>query len=77
MAQVIIRNLDDAVVQRLKWRAELHGRSLEQELREALTDLARLSPEEKVARARQIADACGPQDVDSTDWLRQDRDSRW
>ena len=34
MAQVIVRNLDEQVVSSLKFKAELHGHSLEQELRE-------------------------------------------
>jgi plasmid stability protein len=33
MGQVLIRNLDDRVIERLKTKAELKGRSLEQELR--------------------------------------------
>ena len=33
MAQVIVRNLDEHVVKSLKFKAELHGHSLEQELR--------------------------------------------
>jgi antitoxin FitA len=32
MAQVIVRNLDEHVVSSLKFKAELHGCSLEQEL---------------------------------------------
>ena len=36
MAQVIVRNLDEEVVSSLKIKAELHGHSLEQELREIL-----------------------------------------
>lgn len=38
MAQVIIRNLNDEIVVRLKQRAKAHGRKLEQELREILKD---------------------------------------
>ncbi len=38
MGQVIIRNLDDNIVGMLKNRAARHGKSLEQELREILTD---------------------------------------
>ena len=45
MAQVLIRNIDVKVVERLKVRAQQHGRSLEAELRGILeraagTDLA-------------------------------------
>jgi plasmid stability protein len=44
MAQVIVRNLDEQIVSSLKIKAELHGRSLEQELREILKRAAELTP---------------------------------
>jgi antitoxin FitA len=49
MAQVLVRNLDERVIDNLKTKAELKGRSLEQELREIITAAAPLTPEEKVA----------------------------
>ena len=51
MAQVIVRNLDEQVVSSLKFKAELHGHSLEQELREILKRAAELTPGRE-ARAR-------------------------
>ena len=78
MAQVLVRNLDDQVVTALRRKAELHGHSLEQELRMALTAAARLSPEERVALARRIR-SLTPSDVSptySTELIRQDRDAR-
>ena len=36
MAQLIVRNIDDALVKRLKRRAAEHGRSMEAEHREIL-----------------------------------------
>ncbi|MFQ5938275.1 MAG: toxin-antitoxin system, partial [Acidiferrobacterales bacterium] len=36
MAQVLVRGLDNAVVERLKQRASQHGRSLQGELRYVL-----------------------------------------
>jgi plasmid stability protein len=41
MGQVLIRNLDDAVIQALKMRAAAHGVSLEAELRDMLTRQSR------------------------------------
>ncbi len=38
MAQVIVRNLDDAVKRKLQRRAAKHGRSMEEEVREILRD---------------------------------------
>ena len=49
MGQVLVRNLDDRVIENLKTKAELKGRSLEQELRDVLTSAAPLAPQEKVA----------------------------
>ena len=49
MGQVLVRNLDDRVIESLKTKAELKGRSLEQELRDVLTNAAPLTPEEKIA----------------------------
>jgi antitoxin FitA len=78
VAQVIVRNLDDRVVSRLKQRAKLQGHSLEQELREILGRAARPTKEERLALSRR-ARAMTPPDVpqaDSVELLRQDRDSR-
>lgn len=81
MAQVLIRNVDQAVIDRLKAKAELHGHSLEQELREILSRSAPLSADEKVtiaARIRAMAppvstDACFPT---AEELIRADRDRR-
>ncbi len=77
MGQVLVRNLDDGVISTLEIRAELHGRSLEQELREILTAAAGLTPAEKVAFADRVrATTSRPLTTDSTDLIRDDRDSR-
>lgn len=77
MGQVIIRNLDDGVINRLKARAELHGRSLEQELREIVTHGAGLSPADRLTLADRVrAMTPGPLTSDSTDLVRADRDRR-
>jgi plasmid stability protein len=77
MAQVIVRNLDEQVVSSLKFKAELHGHSLEQEMREILKRAAELTPKEKVALADRIA-AMTPRPLadDSADLIREDRDTR-
>ncbi len=78
MAQVLVRNLDEQVVAALRRKAELHGHSLEQELRIALTSAARLSPEERVALTRRIRGMtpANVRQTDSTELIREDRDSR-
>jgi antitoxin FitA len=77
MAQVTVRNLDEHVVSSLKIEAKLHGHSLEQELREILKRAAGLTPQEKVTLVDRIR-AMTPKRLedDSTDLIREDRDSR-
>jgi plasmid stability protein len=41
MAQVVVRQLEEDVKMRLKRRAERHGRSMEEEVREILRNAAR------------------------------------
>ncbi len=38
MAQLVVRNLDDAVKEKLRRRAAAHGRSMEEEVRAILRD---------------------------------------
>jgi antitoxin FitA len=77
MAQVIVRNLDEQVVSSLKIKAELHGHSLEQELREILKRAAELTTEEKLALVDRIrAKQKRPLEDDSAELIREDRDSR-
>jgi plasmid stability protein len=77
MAEVIVRYLDDEVVSSLQIKAELHGHSLEQELREILKRAAPLTTAEKlvlVDRIRAMQDR--PLETESVDLIREDRDSR-
>jgi plasmid stability protein len=78
MAQVLVRNLDERVVATLRRKAELHGRSLEQELRVALTAAARLTREERIALARRIRGLTpsGVIQSDSAELVREGRDTR-
>ena len=77
MAQVIVRNLDDRVVEDLKSRARLRGHSLEQELRDILTKAARPDRAERMSRIDRIR-ALTPRglSVDIEALIRADRDSR-
>ena len=75
MADIIVRKLDSAVVERLKSRAALHGQSLEQEVRDTLTASVKLKPEERRATADAIrAKTRWIPGTDSTDLIRADRD---
>ena len=75
MAQIIVRNLDEAVVDRLKARARTNGRSLEAEVRLILEQSAKMD----MAQARQIVmewrkKLQGREFVDSVALIREDRD---
>lgn len=75
MGQVIVRNLDDSVIDALKEKAASQKRSLEQELRLILTAAARPSRSETLALADSIrAMTPAAHTSDSTDLVREDRD---
>ncbi len=79
MAQVVIRNIDDAVIERLRERAKAKRQSLEQTLRDALTEAARPSRAEvleKLARIRAMSPPPKPGTPLAEDFVREDRDSR-
>ncbi|VVB64330.1 Uncharacterised protein [uncultured archaeon] len=75
MSQILVRNLDDAAVERLKSRARAHGRSLQAEAKEILEQSARID----VAEARKLVDCIrrsfeGRKFDDSTELVREDSD---
>jgi plasmid stability protein len=78
MAQVLVRNLDNSVIDRIKTKAEMKGRSLEQELREIITAAAPLSPDEKVALSRKLRAMSPPlKDFDVRAAVRHGRDDEF
>jgi len=75
MAQILIRDLDDGTVERLKDRARRHGRSLEGEARLVLTQAAGLSCDDARALARQWHKKLAGRELpDSTRLIRKDRE---
>lgn len=54
MAQLIVRNIDEDVKARLRQRAEAHGHSMEEEVRQILLD-ATLRPAEEFGLGTRIA----------------------
>jgi plasmid stability protein len=54
MGQIIVRNLDDWIIAALKAKAELHGHSLERELRAILAGAAKPNADERLALADRI-----------------------
>lgn len=71
--------MDDWIVAELKAQARAHGRSLEEEVREALRELA-LRPRREIAdRAARLRDAIAREHgllPDSAAAIREDRDAR-
>lgn len=74
MAQILIRNLNEAVVEALRRRAGARGRSLEEEARRALASAVGLTRNEALARLdearRRIGRLSGPTSLDD---LRRER----
>ena len=81
MGQVVIRNIDDGVLERLKRRAAAQHKSLEQSLRDVLSDAAKPSHEELMAeleriRAMTSAREPGKSYPTAEELVRESRDSR-
>ena len=74
MGQLLVRQVDDAVVEALKRKAAARGASLESYIREVLARDARESRTELVARLRSRLADQPRQTSDSTAWLRARRD---
>lgn len=77
MGQLLVRDLDDDVIRRIKQRAAAHGRSTEAEhrliLEAAVRDESATSPLETSRHFRQEIARPGP---DAADLIRQARDKR-
>ena len=75
MAQVLIRNIDDAAIERLRARAARKKTSLERELRDIITEAAQEGRPEVRRRAAEMRRAlAGRKHSDSTALVREDRD---
>ena len=75
MAQLIIRNLDDETVERLKQSARNRQQSLEQRLRDILSEAAQSDRAQLVEQMRQCRLATKGKNLpDATDLIREDRE---
>jgi plasmid stability protein len=54
VSDLLVRDLDDRVIDQLRARAELRGRSVEQEARDLLTAAAPLTAADKLALVRRL-----------------------
>ncbi len=80
MGQILVRNLEDGVIERLKARALKADKSLEQTVRDILTEAAKPSRGEAFAEMDRIREAIrtrhgGDIDFDITSAIREDRDN--
>jgi plasmid stability protein len=74
MGQLIVRGLDDRLIQALKQRAARAGWSAEAEHRAILEQVLRPETEPFAAAAARLRARTPPQTTDSADLIRQDRD---
>jgi plasmid stability protein len=75
MAQIVIRNIDDAVVAALRRRAAASGTSMEEQARRALARAVGLDREAAVSRLTEVRRSVGRLEGPSVvDDLRRDRD---
>ncbi len=85
MAEIVVRDVDDAVVEKLRERAEKAGRSLEAEVNAILEQSASLqsdnSPQVDMPTARRMFEEIrekfeGREFPDPVELIREDRDNR-
>jgi plasmid stability protein len=78
MGQLIVRNLDDGIIKRLKKRAAADRISLEETVRRVLAEAVKPNVEELMKEARRIRAMSPPitEPPFSEDLIREDRDSR-
>jgi plasmid stability protein len=74
MGQLIVRGLDDRLIQALKRRAARAGRPAEAEHRAILQQVLEPETETFAEAAARMRARTPPQTTDSTDLLRRDRD---
>lgn len=77
MPQLLIRNLEDETVERLKTRAKVNHRSLQAEVQLILEQAAKIQPNDFWKDAEQMRSRLTATDKtfsDSSELLREDRD---
>ena len=77
MAQVLVRGLEQEVVDRLKVKAKAAGSSLEEFARRTLRDAANPNRAEVWAEIDRIRASTPKSDFDSTEYIRDMRERGW
>ncbi len=75
MTDILIRNVDDDTVRRLKEKAAAKGKSVNEIAREALTAYVKRDKTELWAEIDRFRERIGPVSGDSTADIREDRDN--
>lgn len=74
MAQILVRDLDEEVVEQLKKRAQKGGRSLQSEVKNIIEQAARMDMESALKLVNAIRKKFKKRKMtDSTDLVREDR----
>ncbi len=76
MANVLVRNIPDEVLDRIKSMAKRHNRSLQQELSEAIENIASQSSLDFSQKAKELREKLRKKKVrftDSAELMREDR----
>jgi len=78
MGQILVRNLDDAIIKRLKQDASREGISLEEKARRVLAEAAKNNKQQLMEELKRIRAMSPPitEPPFSQDLIREDRDSR-
>ena len=76
MVDILVRNVDEATARRLKEMAAAKGKSVNETAREALAAYVKHDKAEAWAAADRIRAKIGKVSGDSTQDIREDRDSR-
>jgi plasmid stability protein len=76
MADLLVRNVPEDVVAKLKERAQVNGRSLNAETNRVLADSVRDTWDEWLAKLDEFTATLTPIDVDLTALLNEERDAR-
>lgn len=74
MGQLLVRNLDDDVIAKLKFLASQENISLEQAVRRILSDSVRMTKSQALVELDRIRATTKPSSVSSVDLLRTFRD---
>jgi len=76
VGQLLVRDLDDEIIRRLKRRAVAHGRSAEAEHRAILEEALRVRAEDRLTAARRFLRELSDGGPDSAEMIRAQRDAR-